>query len=331
MQTVKKEKKRSLRAILLILLIVAVILIGSTYAWFISNTQVSINTIDVRIDTVEGLEISADAVTYKIGLSNDDINNAKNTYEDATNQMPTKIIPVSTIGKIDNSTGRQSMFVGTTTKSGNDGVLTTVSEVETNRQGGSFIAFELFLKLSASQEKTLYLDKSSNVIWKKDGENDKDKGLQNAARVAFIAINNDPTGGVSTSQGLQYSQAKSWQKIWEPNCLSHEAYAAAEAERYGKTLTSSTAMSYEGVMAETTSGIDINKLTSTNYPTIFSNVANVVATPSTIDSNVELGKIQPGVTKVKVYMWLEGQDVDCFTQASGTSFSFNIKFSITPV
>lgn len=46
----------------------------------------------------------------------------------------------------------------------------------------------------------------------KDGENDKDKGLQNAARVAFIAINNDPTGGVSTSQGLQYSQAKSWQK-----------------------------------------------------------------------------------------------------------------------
>lgn len=50
MQTVKKEKKRSLRAILLILLIVAVILIGSTYAWFVSNNNVSISPMEVRIE-----------------------------------------------------------------------------------------------------------------------------------------------------------------------------------------------------------------------------------------------------------------------------------------
>lgn len=61
MQTVKKEKKRSLRAILLILLIVAVILIGSTYAWFISNNTAEVSTLSVKIETVEGLQISSNA------------------------------------------------------------------------------------------------------------------------------------------------------------------------------------------------------------------------------------------------------------------------------
>lgn len=78
MKTTKKQKKSNLKVSLLLLLLAAVLLISSTYAWFIANTTVSINTIDVRVDTVEGLEISADAITYKMGLTNDDIKNAKN-------------------------------------------------------------------------------------------------------------------------------------------------------------------------------------------------------------------------------------------------------------
>ena len=38
--------------------------------------------------------------------------------------------------------------------------------------------------------------------------------------------------------------------------------------------------------------------------------------------------IKEGITKVRVYMWVEGQDVDCEDKASGGSLSFNLAFSI---
>ena len=38
--------------------------------------------------------------------------------------------------------------------------------------------------------------------------------------------------------------------------------------------------------------------------------------------------LNPGITKVRVYMWVEGQDVDCENNASGGSVSYNIQFSM---
>ena len=35
-----------------------------------------------------------------------------------------------------------------------------------------------------------------------------------------------------------------------------------------------------------------------------------------------------GITKVRVYMWIEGQDVDCENTASGTDISYNLQFTI---
>ena len=35
-----------------------------------------------------------------------------------------------------------------------------------------------------------------------------------------------------------------------------------------------------------------------------------------------------GITKVRVYMWIEGQDIDCENNASGTDITYNIELSI---
>ena len=34
-----------------------------------------------------------------------------------------------------------------------------------------------------------------------------------------------------------------------------------------------------------------------------------------------------GITKIRVYMWVEGQDVDCENNASGTDIGFNLQFT----
>ena len=41
--------------------------------------------------------------------------------------------------------------------------------------------------------------------------------------------------------------------------------------------------------------------------------------------------LSAGVTKVRVYMWIEGQDVDCENNASGTDISYNLQFTIDNV
>jgi hypothetical protein len=38
--------------------------------------------------------------------------------------------------------------------------------------------------------------------------------------------------------------------------------------------------------------------------------------------------VDEGITKVRIYMWVEGQDVDCEDKASGGSIEYNLQFSI---
>ena len=38
--------------------------------------------------------------------------------------------------------------------------------------------------------------------------------------------------------------------------------------------------------------------------------------------------LKAGITKVRIYMWVEGQDVDCENSASGSDIQYNIQFSI---
>ena len=38
--------------------------------------------------------------------------------------------------------------------------------------------------------------------------------------------------------------------------------------------------------------------------------------------------LSAGITKIRMYMWIEGQDVDCENTASGTDISFNVQFTV---
>lgn len=65
MKTTKKQKKSNLKVSLLLLLLAAVLLISSTYAWFVSNTNVTVSTLQVNVESVQGIQISVDAETWQ--------------------------------------------------------------------------------------------------------------------------------------------------------------------------------------------------------------------------------------------------------------------------
>ena len=97
----KGHKKRAI-LLLLLLLITGFLLTTSTYAWFTSNTTVSVNNIQVNVATQNGIQLSVDGINWKSILSTTDLQGAYNTYGAATNQLPSTLEPVSTAMDLNN-------------------------------------------------------------------------------------------------------------------------------------------------------------------------------------------------------------------------------------
>lgn len=321
----KNERKNNLKYSLLLLLLLLVFLVVSTYAWFTANQTVTISTLDVNVQTSNGLQISADAINWKTILQKTDITGATATYATNTNQVPEEMQPVSTAGTV--TDGFMDMYFGEVKadNSGTDYILKSTKETDTRGTEGKYIAFDIFLRVD--QETPVYLTTSSNVISKVDSV---DKGLQNAARVAFIDEGNGAIGTeASTLQALKGGDTSI---IWEPNYDVHTAAGVANAQEiYGisTTTTGGTQLAYDGVKAEfaDTEGVTLKTANTTSFSQYFQAVTPTISTTKDFSEQQDLLTLKAGITKVRIYMWVEGQDVDCENNASGTDISFNVQIT----
>lgn len=324
----KSKKESSVKSSIIVLLLIAILLIASTYAWFTANKTVSISTLDVKVEAQNGLQISADGSTWKSVLSNADLLAG---YGTDTNQIPTMVEPVSTIGEV--VSGKMKMYYGKVAPdtAGDYALSATAEPTETKGTSGKYIAFDVFLKVDADTNITL--SSNSNVIPK---EGTTDRGLQNAARVAFLHEGTaDSTAGATAFQAL--NQATSFGTtgattfIWEPNSDVHTDKAVTVAkDTYGitTTTTGAAAIEYYGVKQAISSASPI-KLINTNNgndTTNFTKMTGVKATPASMTDQADFLTLKAGVTKIRIYMWVEGQDVDCENSASGSDISFNVEF-----
>lgn len=319
----KKQKKNELKSAILILLLIAILLIASTYAWFTANTNVEVSTLNVNVGAANGLQISADGTNWKTVLTNDDIDPAKvtATYAGNTNQIPTIMEPVSTVGTMA-ADGTMEMFSGRVTSS-DTGELQLVSEALTDAKGteGKYIAFDVFLKVDEDSMLSLTKDSNASV---KTGETSK--GLENATRTAFCVLGNTTAG--ASLDTIQTLNANAASHIWEPNYDSHTAAGVANAkDNYGITTTAPTAtaaVDYYGIKAAIGTAVPL----AATDATYFEKVTPQYQTKTTVEKDVELFQLKAGITKVRIYMWVEGQDVDCENTASGSNIAFDVKFSI---
>lgn len=320
---IKEEKvsRKSLISALFMLLITAIALTTASYSWFTANTTVSIESLDVKVTSADGLQISADGTTWKASLTLDDLNTG---YTGHTNQIPSstnELAPVSTAGTID-AKGNMEMFLGGIASNvKGDQILTAEKLTDLAGTTGNYVAFDLFLK--ANTQTVVNLTKASDVIAATGSD---DTGLKNASRVAFIvegyAANGEITPTVTDSAATPI--------IWEPNSNVHTARAITHAQQnYKQTITASTVVSnYLGVKAEITEENDV--AINAGAGDYLATVTPGIQTPAdnaTNGANKTLLTIEPGVTKVRVYCWVEGQDYDCEDYASGSKVTFNIEMA----
>ena len=316
----KTKRKGNLKYSLLLLLLLAILLISSTYAWFTANRTVTVSELAVNVEAQNGLQISADAINWKTILSNEDITTA--AYSGCINQIPATMEPVSTAGNI--TDGDLDMFYGTVNASDDSGLfeLTATKEATPTRgSNGRFIAFDAYLRVDETSN--LKLTQLSNVI------SNSNKGLQNSGRVAFLIQGHTDVGEDATT--LYSSKEGSELYIWEPNYDVHTAAAVQNAySTYGTSLqqTGEDQQPYDGVSAEITTPIPLADTNASSNGTYFTRVTPDISTEETFSVDKDMFTLQAGVTKVRIYMWVEGQDVDCENNASGSDIRFNLQFTI---
>ncbi len=325
----KKEDKKRRRFLLLPLFFSFILFVTTSYAWFSSNRVVSVDSLDVHVQADGGLEVSTDAVNWKQVVTVQDIMNARQNYGSSVNQVPASLYPVSTGGTIDGN-GRLELFRGDATNfDSTDFVLVTQKSEEIEGFGedseGIFIAFDLFFRTTNNKE--LYLSNNSEVTYL--GE--ESVGIENATRVAFL----DEGTATDSSGAAQSLRGATDAIIWEPNYDTHTEFGVLNARNvYGITTsqTGGALLPYDGVTSEIGSGdgVLIQNANSTNYPNYFRRIDVDISTPRNNGTNQKILDLEPSITKIRIYMWLEGQDVDCEDNASYGDISFRLEFTTNP-
>lgn len=255
-----------------------------SYAWFTLGNSASVESIDVNVTTAEGLQISATG--------------ADGSWHSILDVEALK--ELTTVNQFPAIADDENKGISPVSSAGNvvDGklelffgekksdILTVTQESEIDNEDGNFIAFDLYVKLDTAE--TLQLSGNSTVT------SEGAYKTESAVRVAFVLLENAGVAA-NTEEAL----------IWEPN--SKTTYA-------GGSHTSGK-VAYQGV-----SGVDAEAAQGTSNAVLSDvttfDIENAAAT--------DLFALNAGITKIRVYIWLEGQDVDCVNDVSGNMFSVNL-------
>lgn len=317
----KNNRKRQLLLALFMLIVSSITLTTASYAWFTANTNVTIETLDVNVGASNGIQISTDAVNWKAAITKADILGA--AYSGNTNQIPAAIAPTSSAGNI--TSGKMDIFSGGIEWSEEeaDYMLTAPEKlVDTAGTTGQYIAFDVFFLVQ--EETTLYLTTGSSVL----PTSGDDTGLKNAARVSFL--NEGYVAAGASADAIALSGA-SETIIWEPNNNTHTSAAVDwNTTVYGNSISSTSILTYDGVKAIISAENAIphgTKSSDAEGSPYLQAVTPDISTPTSMTAYQEVTTLQAGINKLRIYAWVEGQDIDCEDNASGSDISFTLKFS----
>ena len=322
-------KKRRILLALIMLIISGISLTTATYAWFTANRAVSVQEIDVKAQASGGIQISADAEKWSNEVTINDLLAEGLSTKGIHNYIPTSALkPVTTIGVVsDDAAGSFNFFLGELNGAGDK-----VSLVSTADSDNNYVAFDLYF-YSATPQKIVF-NAGTQVVAKNvdtplSGVT-KDAGLKSSVRVGFLVQGNDPTATPATAIGLNGGK-KADQTIWEPNADTHTDYAknmlnAVEGTIYstmgGKAITPLEGDPAKPSYVLPTSASNFESITAESHGLITSTVAKVYPDGTIFD-------FKAGITKVRVYVWLEGQDIDNEDTASlGTGVGVKLNFTI---
>lgn len=336
-EPIKKIKRINVKLTIFIIIILGILLIFSSYAWFSSNLNVRIKTFNMIVTKNSGLTLSFDGINFDTALeisADTLIRDLRATYPNNTSQWASNgLTPVSSNGISNPNSPVFNMYaseggVRYTHRNRKNGFINTSLLRETERKEFSYyVAFDLFFKNDTGSpiSDNLYLDNGTSIIIDDENASDEMQGLINSARIGFVKIGSVPhEADANTIQNVSCNnQCKSI--IYEPNSTFHTPLSIERATNYGVNLISGERYPTYGCYREGGPIPIANAVPGS--PSLDQNYFALQNTIHEDDFDTPLFEIPDGITKVRVYLWIEGQDIDSLeTDSEGTSMSISINF-----
>lgn len=313
-----KHKKK---ITILVTFFVTVTLIAATYAWFSASLNVKVKFFDVKVSTDTGLFISLDGINFSdtIEISKEAIIDKLNkTYPNHTNQWASNgLWSVSSNGILSSNQDKFSVFQGeikkyrSRDKRGQKYVDASKIKEDKKSSASSFISFDIFLKnVSGSPKRdNLYLTDGTEVYFDDAADKetqDKMQDILNSVRIGILKIGETKlNANPSVIQNLNCSPVCE-AVIFEPNHLRHNEESIKAVKEYGVDLVDNTYVDTYAVIKEGDNldyksgilgGLDVEHFSKQ-------------ITINSFDFKKPIFQIPNGITKARVYLWLEGQDID---------------------
>ena len=255
------------------------------------------------------------------------------TYPNHSNQWARRgLLPVSTLGIHDNNSSKFTIFGNSRVaryKDENDKVFKFIRAHQFNedkpRRDNHFVAFDLFLrnKSGSPMPDNLFFNTGTGVYFNGLNQSDYD-GTFNSMRIGMVKIGTVPIN--SPREVVQNIQCNNQCEmvIYEPNATAHSEGSIERSVENGITLYNGIANPTYAIRKE---GENLNIVTGhaetgiqldNEYFGIQNTITNI---------NNPIFKLPDGITKFRVYVWIEGQDVDSLeTVSSGLNLAVVINF-----
>ena len=277
----------------------------ATLAWFTRGTEATATGFDFTASAAAGIQISTDptiSTSWKSNITTADFNVAAGPQAGNRISVPS-MDPVSTVDAI-NGSGEFDFY---------EAVYSNDSwTINSNTE--DYLVFDLYFQNQGSADLTLSLTTDSSVT---DGANNAETSL--STRVGFIVEggNNDPTTATTLAGGVS-------SYIWEPNSLTRSTTSAgytgiADDAKYYYNGVSNTGSSITAVDARNHLSYDAGYMTAVN------STKDVAIGDSGVITVLPGGGVA-NITKVKVFVWMEGQDVDSNNSASEGDVNISLSF-----
>ena len=297
-------RKRTFISAIAMLLVSAIVLTSSTFAWFSMATRVEVESMDLNITSPDGVQISANTSAFTTTLTLADLKGEStarwNAYEGNINNIPDSLRPSSSRFQIRNAL--PTFYEGSIDAAD----VLAIKKVD-SEQGSGVLAFDLFVKVGESQK----------VYWGNSTvECETNPDVLTAMRLALVNC-----GTVA-----ERSDAGTIQAVLPENYLDNRA-VMYEFDSYNHTAESGFAAG-ETVPDNYMSATSTNaaRPAGKNYTEATQLAGATYATKVDQDSAVEdvYFNAAVGVNRIRVYLWMEGNDVDCANDVAGATISFNL-------
>lgn len=312
-----------------------VLFIVSSYAWFSMNMNVKVNMFKLSVQRTNDFDISFDGINfdYVIDVSKELLlEELYETYPNHNSQWNQNgFIPVSAKGVRNNNDPRLAFYesdgVLYKKKKTDDGFLYTRPSKEDNvREYNSYIAFDVFIRNRTGSPiaDNLYFNKDTSIVTLEELPEEM-MGLVNSFRVAIVKIGTvSATAPVEEIQGITCNN-QCEAIIYEPNSKNHTNLSIERAKKFDVTLVDGIEFPTYAYVKE--GGPVYLKNLVSGSPNMDLSFIELQETITEEDFNTPLFEIPDGITKARIYIWIEGQDIDSLeTYSDGTKVDINLSF-----